>query len=63
MIDDIALTLGRIGLVQQRFVKVAAGLCLCTYVAAILTILLHCNPVSKMWQIYPNPGSKLTEQR
>ncbi|GLA37342.1 hypothetical protein AnigIFM63309_004255 [Aspergillus niger] len=50
-----------IGLVQQKFVKVAAGLCLCTYVAAILTILLHCNPVSKMWQIYPNPGKACTQ--
>ncbi|KAI8966128.1 hypothetical protein F5Y11DRAFT_343819 [Daldinia sp. FL1419] len=29
-----------------------------TYVAAALTILLSCWPISKFWQITPNPGSE-----
>lgn len=28
-----------------------------TYVAVALTILLSCRPISKFWQINPNPGS------
>ncbi|OJJ70323.1 hypothetical protein ASPBRDRAFT_677000 [Aspergillus brasiliensis CBS 101740] len=50
-----------IGLVQQKYVKVAAGLCSGTYIAAILTILLHCTPIDKLWQIYPNPGKACTQ--
>ncbi|KAB8071482.1 hypothetical protein BDV29DRAFT_197345 [Aspergillus leporis] len=45
-----------LGLVQQKLVKFNAVLCLCTYVAVILTIFLHCRPLYKNWQVYPNPG-------
>ncbi|RAL00003.1 uncharacterized protein BO80DRAFT_465716 [Aspergillus ibericus CBS 121593] len=50
-----------IGLPQQRFVKFAACFCFVTYLAAILTILLHCTPLEKLWQISPNPGRYCTQ--
>ncbi|PYI03982.1 hypothetical protein BO78DRAFT_348602, partial [Aspergillus sclerotiicarbonarius CBS 121057] len=50
-----------LGLAQQKFVKLAAGFCVATYPAAILTILLHCTPLHRLWQIYPNPGRGCTQ--
>lgn len=29
-----------------------------TYTAVILTIFLHCRPLHKNWQVYPDPGRK-----
>ncbi|PWY81559.1 hypothetical protein BO94DRAFT_558007 [Aspergillus sclerotioniger CBS 115572] len=49
-----------IGLPRQKFVKYAAGFCFCAYIAAMMTILLHCIPLDRLWQIYPNPGCKLS---
>lgn len=31
-----------------------------TWVVVLLSILLGCRPLSKSWQINPDPGSKLT---
>ncbi|RDW68980.1 uncharacterized protein DSM5745_08740 [Aspergillus mulundensis] len=45
-----------LGLVQQKLVKINVVLCGCTYVAVILTIFLHCRPLSKHFQVYPDPG-------
>ncbi|RLL96873.1 hypothetical protein CFD26_105499 [Aspergillus turcosus] len=52
-----------LGLVQQKLVKVSAVLCLCTYVAVMLTILFHCHPIQKHWQINPDPGGNCTVDR
>ena len=32
-----------------------------SYVVLILSMLLSCRPGYKMWQIYPDPGSKSVE--
>ncbi|KAI9927001.1 hypothetical protein ASPWEDRAFT_46459 [Aspergillus wentii DTO 134E9] len=45
-----------LGLTQQKVVKFCAGLCAATYTAVILTIFLHCRPLHKNWQVYPDPG-------
>ncbi|KAB8230216.1 uncharacterized protein BDW43DRAFT_321646 [Aspergillus alliaceus] len=45
-----------LGLVQQKLVKFNAVLCACTYTAVIFTIFLHCRPLEKNWQVYPDPG-------
>ncbi|KAE8376036.1 hypothetical protein BDV26DRAFT_294452 [Aspergillus bertholletiae] len=49
-----------LGLVQQKLVKFNAVLCACTYVAVILTIFLHCRPLHRNWQVYPDPGINCT---
>lgn len=54
------LTKGSLGLAQQKFVKYAAGFCFCTYIATIMTILLRCTPLDRLWQIYPDPGRELS---
>jgi hypothetical protein len=45
-----------LGLFQQKLVKFNVGLCAATYVAVILTIFFHCRPLSKHFQVYPDPG-------
>lgn len=52
--------ISRLGLVQQKLVKFNAVLCASTYIAVILTIFLHCRPLEKNWQVYPDPGRKYT---
>ncbi|KAE8314035.1 hypothetical protein BDV41DRAFT_534884 [Aspergillus transmontanensis] len=49
-----------LGLVQQKLVKFNAVLCAGTYTAVILTIFLHCRPLKKNWQVYPDPGLNCT---
>ncbi|EAW12317.1 uncharacterized protein ACLA_062820 [Aspergillus clavatus NRRL 1] len=49
-----------LGLVQQKLVKLNAVMCLCTYIAVILTIFLHCRPLHKHWQVTPDPGANCT---
>lgn len=38
-------------------IRIGAVLLAVTFLATFLTILLGCLPVSKHWQIYPDPGS------
>jgi hypothetical protein len=38
-------------------VKLAYAFIGATYIAVILSILLGCRPMSKNWQIYPDPGN------
>ncbi|KAL6229649.1 hypothetical protein BDW75DRAFT_235036 [Aspergillus navahoensis] len=45
-----------LGLFQQKLVKFNVVLCVATYVAVILTIFLHCRPLTKHFQVYPDPG-------
>ncbi|KAL4778183.1 hypothetical protein BJX76DRAFT_362965 [Aspergillus varians] len=45
-----------LGLTQQKLVKINIVLCGCTYVAVIFTIFLHCRPISRHFQVYPDPG-------
>ncbi|KAL2823777.1 hypothetical protein BDW59DRAFT_148324 [Aspergillus cavernicola] len=45
-----------LGLMQQKLVKFNAVLCASTFVAVIMTIFLHCRPISKHFQVYPDPG-------
>ncbi|KAL4885798.1 hypothetical protein BJY04DRAFT_179217 [Aspergillus karnatakaensis] len=45
-----------LGLMQQKLVKLNAVLCAATYVAVIFTIFLHCRPLSRHFQVYPDPG-------
>ncbi|GAB1218289.1 hypothetical protein ATERTT37_007543 [Aspergillus terreus] len=45
-----------LGLWQQKLVKANAFICMGTYTAVILTIFLHCRPLHKNWQVYPDPG-------
>ncbi|KAL4770625.1 hypothetical protein BDW60DRAFT_208999 [Aspergillus nidulans var. acristatus] len=49
-----------LGLFQQKLVKFNVGLCAATYVAVILTIFFHCRPLSKHFQVYPDPGLNCT---
>ncbi|KAL4924956.1 uncharacterized protein BDV17DRAFT_294905 [Aspergillus undulatus] len=45
-----------LGLTQQKLVKFNMILCGCTYVAVIFTIFLHCRPIERHFQVYPDPG-------
>ncbi|KAL3478165.1 hypothetical protein BJX99DRAFT_256716 [Aspergillus californicus] len=45
-----------LGLTQQKVVKFTAVLCCVTFVAVIMTIFLHCRPISRHFQVYPDPG-------
>ncbi|BCS27973.1 uncharacterized protein APUU_61021S [Aspergillus puulaauensis] len=45
-----------LGLTQQKLVKFNALLCACTFVAVIFTIFLHCRPIERHFQVYPDPG-------
>ncbi|KAE8350546.1 hypothetical protein BDV28DRAFT_138925 [Aspergillus coremiiformis] len=45
-----------LGLVQRKLVKINAVLCAGTYAVVIFTIFLHCRPLQKNWQVYPDPG-------
>ncbi|KAJ0423569.1 hypothetical protein BJY00DRAFT_321698 [Aspergillus carlsbadensis] len=45
-----------LGLMQQKLVKISAVLCAATYVAVIFTIFLHCRPLSRHFQVNPDPG-------
>lgn len=47
-----------LGLVQQKLVKANVILCFLTYVGVIVTILAHCRPIHKNWQVNPDPGGK-----
>lgn len=38
-------------------IYIGFGLIVTTWVAVLLSILLGCRPLSKNWQIYPDPGS------
>ncbi|KAI9370411.1 hypothetical protein BJX61DRAFT_535664 [Aspergillus egyptiacus] len=49
-----------LGLTQQKLVKFNTVLCGCTYVAVMLTIILHCQPVQRHFQVYPDPGLNCT---
>ncbi|KAF2178938.1 hypothetical protein K469DRAFT_597757 [Zopfia rhizophila CBS 207.26] len=49
-----------LGLWQRHLVKVNSVLCGATYIASVLTILLHCHPLHKYWQVKPNPGPACT---
>lgn len=46
----------RLGLTQQKLVKFNALLCAGTFVAVIFTIFLHCRPIERHFQVYPDPG-------
>lgn len=48
------------GLEYQLRIYIGFGLIFTTWVAVLLSILLGCRPLSKNWQIYPDPGSKLS---
>ncbi|KAF9887271.1 hypothetical protein FE257_010399 [Aspergillus nanangensis] len=46
------------GLINMRLrVQIAYAFIAVTYLAVILSILLGCQPMSKNWQIYPDPGN------
>ncbi len=45
------------GLNYHMRIYVGFGLITTTWVAVLLSILLGCRPLSKNWQIYPDPGS------
>lgn len=45
------------GLNYQLRIYIGYGLIVTTWIAVLLSILLGCRPLSKNWQIYPDPGS------
>ncbi|KAK2855633.1 hypothetical protein FQN49_005002 [Arthroderma sp. PD_2] len=49
-----------IGLYKERMVKIAAIICACTYCISMVTILSHCRPIEKNWQVNPDPGDLCT---
>ncbi|EFQ97341.1 hypothetical protein MGYG_00380 [Nannizzia gypsea CBS 118893] len=49
-----------IGLYKEKMVKIAAVVCACTYVISMITILAHCRPIEKNWQVNPDPGDICT---
>lgn len=60
--SKVVLTAHRAGLHHlQLRVKVGYALIGATYIATELSILLGCQPFKNNWQIYPDPGSKLSE--
>ncbi|KAL1984242.1 hypothetical protein VTN96DRAFT_9376 [Rasamsonia emersonii] len=50
----------RLGLAQQKAVKITAVICVLAYIAMIAVIYGHCTPVRKNWQVYPYPGDQCT---
>ncbi len=46
------------GLVYRKRIYAGFVIITATWIAVILSILLGCRPLSKNWQIYPDPGSK-----
>ena len=46
------------GLNYELRIYIGFGLIFTTWVAVLLSILLGCQPMSKNWQIYPDPGSE-----
>lgn len=52
------------GLSQMNIrIKIGYALIGVTYVATLLSILLGCRPLSKNWQINPDPGSTCPDSR
>ncbi|EEQ30408.1 conserved hypothetical protein [Microsporum canis CBS 113480] len=49
-----------IGLYKESMVKIAAIICACTYAISMITILSHCRPIEKNWQVNPDPGDICT---
>ncbi|KAL4912889.1 hypothetical protein BDW62DRAFT_215975 [Aspergillus aurantiobrunneus] len=49
-----------LGLTQQKLVKLNAVLSAGTYIALLFTIFLHCRPLSRHFQVYPDPGLNCT---
>ncbi|CAK7566372.1 MAG: hypothetical protein SEPTF4163_004315 [Sporothrix epigloea] len=45
------------GLNYQLRIYIGYGLIVTTWIAVLLSILLGCRPLSKNWQIYPDPGN------
>ncbi|CAK7216060.1 hypothetical protein SBRCBS47491_002703 [Sporothrix bragantina] len=45
------------GLNYQLRIYIGFGMIFTTWVAVLLSILLGCRPLSKNWQIYPDPGN------
>lgn len=43
--------------------KIAAIICACTYAISMITILSHCRPIEKNWQVNPDPGGKCVPQK
>jgi hypothetical protein len=42
---------------ERRLLNGFQAVLLLTFVASIVTVLVGCSPVSRHWQIYPNPGT------
>lgn len=51
------------GLDYTRRIYVGFVLIVTTWIAVLFSILFGCHPFEKNWQIYPDPGSKLSESR
>ncbi|CAK7202052.1 hypothetical protein SEUCBS139899_004771 [Sporothrix eucalyptigena] len=45
------------GLNYQFRIYIGFGMIVTTWIAVLLSILLGCRPLSKNWQIYPDPGN------
>ncbi|KAI1202965.1 hypothetical protein F5X97DRAFT_319120 [Nemania serpens] len=50
------------GLHAQKLIIPAMGLLGATFVAVVLTLALHCVPLQKLWQVYPDPGTNCVPQ-
>jgi hypothetical protein len=46
------------GLWVQKMILPAMGLLAVALSAIVLTIALHCVPLQKTWQVYPDPGGE-----
>ncbi|KAF8470779.1 hypothetical protein BDZ91DRAFT_617742, partial [Kalaharituber pfeilii] len=59
---SILVFYGRIkeNLQEQKLIKVTWWVLGATWLACILSMFLVCRPFKGYWQIYPDPGSKLT---
>jgi hypothetical protein len=50
----------RLGLWQQKFVKIMAYVCAVTYIAVLLTLFTHCTPIERNWRVKPYAGGKFS---
>ncbi|KAI1108588.1 hypothetical protein F5Y14DRAFT_73803 [Nemania sp. NC0429] len=50
------------GLQAQKLIIPAMVLLGVTFIAVVLTIALHCVPLNKVWQVYPDPGENCVPQ-
>ncbi|OLN90184.1 hypothetical protein CCHL11_09817 [Colletotrichum chlorophyti] len=48
---------------EERLVKIVAVVCVLAYLATLAVITGHCQPIHRLWQVYPYAGDDCTQNR